>query len=183
MTTVLVSLFISLLLVVGLLLLSCYLIFDLWISVIGAPFVPTKTNIVEEILKRAKLKKGVRFLDLGSGDGRVLRFAVREYGVEGTGVELHPLLLLYAKIKDQNAKLKPYFIRKNFFDVSFKNYDVIFMFLIPKTVERLKEKFKKEFKGKLIISHGFAFKGWEKYLVDKIPRKTFSTYYYKITLR
>jgi tRNA A58 N-methylase Trm61 len=44
---------------------------------LGAPYVPTSQKDIEEILKRAKLKKGQQFLELGSGDGRIIRAAVK----------------------------------------------------------------------------------------------------------
>ena len=154
----------------------------LWGDFLGAPFVPTSSKIIKEILEKADLKKGKNFLELGSGDGRVTRMAAQKYGVKGLGIEIHPMLILYSNLLSKIQKLNGIkFQRANFFDIDFKKADVIFMFLLPKVLSKLKEKIQKECKNNtLIISHGFKIEGFEKYLIDKIDRKTFPTYYYKI---
>lgn len=146
----------------------------------GAPYVPTSAKIVDEILKAANLKKGQRMVEFGSGDGRVIRRAVKKYQVYGIGIELNLILNIYARIISKFQKLNVIYKTKNFFDEDLKKADVLFMFLLPKTLIKLKPKLLKKFKNKLIISHGFKIEGFEKFLVKKINRNIFPTYYYKI---
>jgi len=42
----------------------------------GSPYVATRKKRIEEILKEVELKKGKLFIELGSGDGRIVRTAV-----------------------------------------------------------------------------------------------------------
>lgn len=148
----------------------------------GAPFVPTFGRYVKEILQKANLKKGQVFLELGSGDGRIVREAVKRYGVKGIGVEIHPLLILYSRWMSKLQGIKDIeFRRGNLFQTDLSQAKVIFLFLLPKTVEKLKDKILQECKkDTLIISHGFKIKGLERFLIDTTERKLFSTYYYKL---
>jgi predicted RNA methylase len=148
----------------------------------GAFYVPTSNKIIDEILKNAGLKKGQLFFDLGSGDGRVVRAAVKKYQVRGVGIEINPLLILVSWILAKMEKLNNIeFRRENLFATDIKNADVIFVFLMPETLKSLKSKIINECqKEVLFISHGFVVEGWEKYLQKKISRRDFSTYYYRL---
>ncbi len=62
-----------------------------------------------------------------------------------------------------------------------KSADIIYLFLMPEMLIKLREKFEKESKkGAVFISHGFKIEGWEKYCFKTIPNTPFPTYYYKI---
>lgn len=149
----------------------------------GASFVPTSGKIVDEILAKAKLKKDQFFLELGCGDSRIVRTAVKKYRVKGMGVDINPLLILYSKFLSRIQKLPNIkFINQNIFKTDFSKADVIFIFLLPKLIRKIKNKFETECNvGTIIISHGFKIDGFEKYLFWKIERDLFPTYYYKIS--
>lgn len=157
-----------------------YVTNDFICDIKGAPFVPTNPKIVEEIIEGAGLKKGQLFIELGSGDGRVVRLAVKKYGVKGIGFELNLLLIFYSRIVAKLNGIKNInFVRQNIFDADIKNADVIFLFLMPRTLIKLKSKILKESKkGTLIISHGFKIEGWDNYLIKVQQRKLFPTYFY-----
>lgn len=57
----------------------------------GAPYVPTHKRQVEEALDLLDLPAGSRIIDLGSGDGVVLRAAARR-GLSAIGYEINPIL-------------------------------------------------------------------------------------------
>src|SRR3990167_8901150 len=136
----------------------------LYSSIMGAPYVPTSKKHIDEILKKANLKKGQAFMELGSGDGRIVRRAVQSYGVRGIGVDINSLLIVLSRILAGRQHLKDIsFIRRNIFDVDFSQADIIYMFLMPETIKKLLPKMEKEVrKGALVISHGFKITGWEK---------------------
>jgi predicted RNA methylase len=96
----------------------------------------------------AKIGKGDLIYDLGSGDGGLLITAAKEFGARGLGVEIDPLRVWISRIairltgQSENIKI----IRKNFFDADITDGTVIFMYLIPKTLARLKPKLIKELK-------------------------------------
>jgi SAM-dependent methyltransferase len=161
---------------------SVYALYCIYGDIKGAPYVPTTALMVDEILRHAKLEKGQRFLELGSGDGRVVRRACGRYGVVGCGVDIHALLIIYSRLLARlQGQRNVRFLVQDFFVTDLRQADVLFLFLLPKTLKSLREKIVTECKkGTLIISHGFKIEGLEKMLESKIDRKLFPTYYYRV---
>lgn len=156
--------------------------FCIFVDFKGAPFVPTSGKILKEILKEAGLKRGQFFVELGSGDGRVTRLAVEEYGVKGLGVDLHVPLVFYSRLLAKIKGLKNIEFRvQDLYKTDLGKAQVLFLFLLPATLSKLSAKILKECKkGTLVISHGFKIPGFEKYLIRKQDRKIFPTYFYKL---
>ncbi len=149
----------------------------------GAPYVPTQKKQLDTVLDHAGLEKGKNFVELGSGDGRMVRYAVKKYGVKGVGIEINVLLIWWSRFlaKKDGISKQLVFIRKNIFDYPLNDTDYLYLFLMPELIRKLVPKFKKELKkGTLIISHGFKVEGMERSLIRKVPDKTFSTFYYKV---
>lgn len=113
-----------------------------------APWWRTSDKKIRIALKLAGVKKEDVVYDLGSGDGRSVIIAVKEFGAKGIGIEIDPLRFylskLFAKFNGVSDKTK--FIKKSFFDVDISDADVIFVYLVPKALEKLKPKFLKELK-------------------------------------
>lgn len=151
-------------------------------DIYGAPYVPTRHNIIKAILTKAKLSKNQTFLELGCGDARVLRTAVKKYDVIGTGIDINWYVLTVARLKSYIQNIHTIsFIQKNFLNVSYAEYNVIYVFLLPKLLEKVAHKIKAECKkDTLIISHGFKISNWESCLIDKLEKGKFYTYYYNL---
>lgn len=151
-------------------------------SLRGAPFVPTTGGEIKEILERVRLRKGQVFLELGSGDGRVVRSAVKLFGVSGIGVDIHPMLIWYSRWRTWRQKLKGIkFVRKNVYKFPLKGVDVIYLFLMPKMLVKLQDRMLKECQsGTLVIAHGFEVPALKKLEFDRISSTYFPTYYYRI---
>jgi SAM-dependent methyltransferase len=62
----------------------------------GAPYVPTKRRDIESALEMMQLKPGDTVVDLGSGDGSVLKIAA-DKGHRAVGYEINPLLVLISR--------------------------------------------------------------------------------------
>ena len=162
---------------------TIYTLFLIYSSIKGAPYVPTRKKVIEEILALAKIKKNKIFIELGSGDGRVVRRAVQKYGAEGLGIDVNPLLIIWGKIlaKVEGTGEKIDFQVKNIFDADLRRGDYIYLFLMPSLIEKLTEKMNIELKhGAVVIAHGFPVKSWEKKLFYTLKRSPFPTYYYRI---
>lgn len=151
-------------------------------SFFGAPYVPTKKEVIDSILKKAKLKKNKLFIELGCGDGRVVKRAAEKYGVKGIGIDINPYLILSLKLLNKLKKINnPQFIFGDIFKLPLNKADYIYCFLMPKMLEKLIKKFNKELKkGALVISHGFKIPNWEKNLITTLKGKNFHTYYYRL---
>ena len=57
------------------------------------PYWPTTGPIVEASLKLAKVTDRDVVYDLGSGDGRIVIAAARDFGAKGVGIEYEPELI------------------------------------------------------------------------------------------
>lgn len=64
----------------------------------GAPYVPTRRREVEQALRLMRLPKGAMVVDIGAGDGAVMKAAV-EHGYRAVGIELNPLLYVIARLR------------------------------------------------------------------------------------
>lgn len=120
-----------------------------------APWWRTSAKTARAICKLAKLKKGETVYDLGSGDGTALIIAAKEFGAKGVGIEIDPVRYWISKmlIKKNGIADKITVIRKNFFKENIKTADVVFVYLVPKALEKLLPKFKRELKpGTRIVS-------------------------------
>lgn len=137
-----------------------------WFAGSDAPFVPTKNSRIKKILKIAGVKKGKTFWELGSGDGRVVLKAAK-MGATSYGVEQSWLRVLWSRwqarslashIGSGNVK----FIHGDIFRQDFSNADFVFIFLLPKGVEKLEALLKSKLKKKTkVITQTFHFKNWQ----------------------
>ena len=121
-------------------LVGCFIALS-WFAGSDAPFVPTKLEAIRKILKLAGVKKGKKFYELGSGDGRVVIEAakLKAYAV---GVEESFLRILLSKNKAINFK-NAKFIHANIFDRKYSDADIIYIYLLIGGVNRLETKLKK----------------------------------------
>jgi len=96
----------------------------------------------------AKVKKGDIIYDLGCGDGTALIIAAKEFGATGVGIEIDPLRVWVSRIKifANGLANKLEIRRKSFWDQDISEATVIFMYLIPKTLIKLRPKLLKELK-------------------------------------
>lgn len=120
-----------------------------------APWWKTSKKIARSACKLANISSKDIVYELGSGDGTFLAIAVKEFGAKGVGIEIDPLrvfissMLLRSSILSERVKI----IKKNFFDVNIASATVIFVYLVPRVLEKLRPKFLRELRsGTAIIS-------------------------------
>lgn len=177
------AIFAELIFLAGFILYTSFLIYS---HLKGAPYVPTANKEIDSILKEADLKTNDIFLELGCGDGRVVRRAVQRYHVQGIGVDVNPLLLYQGKIMSKINKLDGNIIfkKENMLQSNFGEADTIYLFLLPDLIKKILPKLEKGTKKNcLFISHGFKIHNWQQYLTKTIDHSPFPTYYYKFSAR
>lgn len=135
-----------------------------WFAGSDAPYVPTKNPLLLKILKLAGVKKGKIFYELGSGDGRVVLDAAK-LGAESYGIEQSWIRVWWSRYMARKLKLKnAQFFHGNLFDRHYYPADIIYIYLLPKGVERLEKKLKSELKKEaIIITQTYHFKSWKPY--------------------
>lgn len=171
-------------LIVFLLCMIAYTLSLFYSSFMGSPYVPTKQKELEFILKESDLQKGNKFLEIGCGDGRVVRTAVKKYNVEGEGIDINPLIIRYARFLARMQKISCNFFVQNLFDTNYRTVDYIYLFLMPDLLTKLLPTLGNQVKkNTIVISHGFKLVDWEQYLYKTIPHRPFPTYFYKYGIK
>ena len=131
------------------------------------------SNNIYEFFKKIKLGKYKNFLDLGSGDGKVVLIA--SLFTKATGIEYDKKLVKKSiEIKDKLG-LKCDFIQGDFLDSGFDfgKYDIIFINPDKGFHKGTEDKLLKEMKGKLFV-YNFVFqprflKKGKTYWFDQTP--------------
>jgi len=143
----------------------------------AGPYVPSPTSVVADMLTLAKVGPKDFVIDLGSGDGRIVLTAAKVFGARGFGVDINEKLV---KEANESAKLQGVADRASFavqdlFKTDIRKATVLTMYLLPNTVNMLKDKLLSELNpGTRILSHDYPLSGWipEKYeqmdLEDKV---------------
>ena len=123
------------------------------------PYVPTKQEVVEEMLRLAGVKPGDVVYDLGCGDGRIVITAAQKFGARGIGVDINP-----QRIAEANANARRAGVEKevtfglgDLFEADIREATVVTLYLLPDVNLRLKPKLLRDLKpGTRVVSHDFS---------------------------
>lgn len=134
-----------------------------------APFVPSPPQVVRQMLLMTELKAGEVFFDLGSGDGRAVIMAVRDFGARAVGVELREDLVKKAlsSIYENGLQDRITIVNGDIFNVDLASADVVFLYLTTSANEKVKPKLEAELKnGVRVVSHDYEIVGWKAVRVE-----------------
>lgn len=139
-------------------------------AISAAPWLPTKNRDISRMIALAEIKAGDKVYDLGCGDGRLV-FAAAKKGAEAVGIEIFILPYLYAKIKSYfQPRTKILF--GDMFNLSVADADVVFIFLMSKSYQKLLIKLEKELKaGSRVVCSCWPIENWQNKL-KKIDQPT-----------
>jgi len=130
-----------------------------FVILFGAPYLPTLKKQTAEALELLDLKPGQVLLELGSGDGRVLRQAAKQ-GIKGIGYEINPLLVLYSKIANWRYRKQVTFKCRNYWQVKLPECDGIYVFLLDRYMKKLDTKIIQEaLRPVKLVSYAFKIPG------------------------
>lgn len=151
---------------------------------LDAPYVPTPQPVVDAMLTIASVGADDIVYDLGSGDGRLVISAVRDFGAKkGVGVEIDPV-----RIKEANANAKGAgvadrvsFQEKDLFRFDFSEATVLTMYLLPDMVARLRPQLAALKPGSRIVAHDFSIPDWEPVKTEQVG--TAVIYFYTVPVK
>jgi SAM-dependent methyltransferase len=144
---------------------------------LDVPYVPTRPEMVEQMLKLADVKKTDTVYDLGCGDGRIVIMAAEKFGARGVGVDLNPERIKEANENARKAGVaeRVKFIEGNLFDADIHAATVVALYLLPDVNLKLRPKLLKDLKpGTRVVSHSFDMGDWKP---DKQVQADHSTLY------
>jgi SAM-dependent methyltransferase len=137
------------------------------------PYYPSRKAGLIKVLNELNLPSSSHqtFIDVGSGDGKIVRLASK-LGFKSFGIELNPYLSLLSKILNKLFRIKnTKIIQGSFFKHDFHNYDVVYLYIFSEYMNKLKDKLFKDLKsGSIIVSNTFQFNNVE-------PDKIIDRYY------
>lgn len=139
------------------------------------PYVPTPQAVVDEMLRLAKVTKNDRLYDLGSGDGRIVITAAKQYGISGVGVDIDPTRVKEAteNAKQAGVSDRVEFRQQDLFQTDFKDATVVTLYLLPQINLRLRPKLLSELRpGTRIVSHAFDMGNWKPEKVVQVNGRT-----------
>lgn len=131
----------------------------------AGPYVPSPQSIVADLLRYADVGPNDFLIDLGSGDGRIVLTAAKVFGARGFGVDIKEDLVRRANEAAQKQGIadRVKFYKQDLFKTDLSQATVVTMYLLPDTVNLLKDKFLAELKpGTRIVSHDYPLTGWER---------------------
>lgn len=128
----------------------------------GAPFAGIGKERMRVMLELLNAKKGKSFVDVGSGDGRIVIEAARK-GLNAYGIEINPLLVAISLWKIKESKLKnARILLKDFWKQDFSNFDYVSIWGTTHMMKFLEKKLLKELKpGAKVVSNHFQFPNWQ----------------------
>jgi hypothetical protein len=134
--------------------------------IFGAPYVPSRRRDLNEVFKKLyKLSANDVLVDVGSGDGKVLKAASISGARRAVGFELNPFLVLISILncrRYKNTKV----ICGNFLKCDLPaDTTVVYIFGVEHLMEKVKQKIlklsKKTRRKIFLISYGFALDSQE----------------------
>ena len=145
----------------------------LWVLVpafYGLPPISSKEERIRRALELTNPKAGETLYDLGSGHGRVLIMAAKEFGLNAVGIEAGPVQCAISKINAirnrVNSKVR--IEAGDFYKSNLENADIVFAYLTSGYGNRLQKKLKQELKpGARVVTVSFNLPDWDIEIFDR----------------
>jgi len=128
------------------------------------PYVPTKHEVVAEMLRIADVREDDVLYDLGCGDGRIVITAAEKIGSRGLGIDINPQRIRESRENAKKAKVteKVRFIEQDLFETDFSEATVVALYLLPGVNLRLRPRLLRYLKpGSRVVSHNYHMGDWE----------------------
>lgn len=135
------------------------------------PFITTPDEVVVRMLELAGTRAGDLVADLGSGDGRIVITAARNFGARGLGIELDAGLVDTSRKNAVAAGVadRVSIVQGDVLSADFSQATVVMVYLLPNLMSQLQPRFVSELKpGTRIVSHSFRITGWRPDRIDNM---------------
>jgi len=121
-------------------------------------FVPTPHDVVKQMLDLAGVKKTDVVYDLGSGDGRIVIAAAKNFGCKAVGYEIDAELVALSRgqAKADEVDTLVTIERADVMTIDVAPADVVTLYLLPQQNEKLVPQLQKLKPGSRVVSHQFG---------------------------
>lgn len=130
---------------------------------LDVPFVPTSDETVDRMLRMAGVGPKDYLIDLGSGDGRIVINAAKQFGATGFGVELNTerWKLSLRNAEKEGVADRVAFYQRDLFETDLSKATVLTMYLLPAVNLKLRPRILSELRpGTRVVSHDFDMAEW-----------------------
>jgi SAM-dependent methyltransferase len=127
------------------------------------PYVQTPQNVVDTMLKLARVGADDYVIDLGSGDGRMVITAAKRYGARGFGVDLDRRLVALGNANAASAGVadRAVFYERDLHDTDVSRATVLTLYLLPEVNLMIRPKLLATLQpGTRIVSHDYDMGRW-----------------------
>ena len=128
-------------------------------ALLGAPYLPIFDRDAAAAMELAGVGEGTSVLDLGSGDGRILRAAARR-GATAAGFEVNPIMFLISLILCWRWRRQLKVRLGNYWTANWPPADVISVFSTQRAMAKLQHELEQRLKAPTtVVSYVFEFSG------------------------
>lgn len=149
---------------------------------VPTPYLPSTSVAVDEMLRLADVGPNDLVVDLGSGDGRLVIAAAKDYGARGLGIELDPKLVAESQdnARKEGVAERVAFRQGDVLTADYRDATVVTLYLLPNLVEKLKPRLLDLKPGTRLVAHDYGFSDWQpdrrvniskNYLLYVVPAK------------
>lgn len=139
---------------------AIYVVRDVGQFIVGkwVPFVPTREPKIQALIEYLRVTHMKSFIDIGCGDGRICRAVDEAFPeVNVTGIEISKRLRKQAQGGTSDLPWK--LVGWNYLDIPWKDYDVVYTYMMPLHMKNIWKKFQNEcHTWALLISNEFPIK-------------------------
>ena len=124
---------------------------------------PTPMSVVRTMLEVARVGPGDVVYDLGSGDGRIVITAAKEFGARGVGVDIDPVLVERARANAREAGVEDRveFRLGDMYATNLRPATVVTLFLHPKPNLKLRPRIQSDLRpGARVVSYMWHMGDW-----------------------
>lgn len=128
-----------------------------------APFVASPPEVVDRMLRLARVGPGDVVYDLGSGDGRVIIAAARTFGARGVGIEIDPRRIAESRENAERAGVadRVTFRLQDALTADVSQATVVTLYLLTASNIKLRPLLTRQLPPTArIVAHGFGMGDW-----------------------
>jgi hypothetical protein len=124
---------------------------------------PIEDSMVGRMLEMARVTGADKVYDLGSGDGKIVIAAAKQFGATGVGIEYDAGLVEHSRClaAAEGVADRVTFIQADIFESDFSDATVVTLYLSPNVLERLLPSLLALKAGTRIASYSFRLPHWE----------------------
>jgi len=128
------------------------------------PYIQTPGNVVDAMLAIAEVEPKDYVVDLGSGDGRIVIAAAKQYHARGLGIDYDRTLIAQSRANAvrEGVSDRARFLQQDIFLADFRDATVVTMYLLPEVNLEIRPLILFGLRpGTRVVSHDWDMGAWE----------------------